>query len=176
MKGMHSPNIIFLWLGVLGWPLMSESVIQDICVYSVCMYVCNAYMIKNILNSCPTRGRAEGWVAMKPLFWRSVNSKDASRPCLTHHYRGGWNQMNERSVENWWNEICGRENGRNPKKNLPRLRSVLHETKVGVIERRARDPRGGRRASSPVMLKVFSLGTWRSHCTFPYNQPFVVGE
>ena len=35
------------------------------------------------------------------------------------------------SVEKGWNEICGRENGRNPEKNLPRHRFVHHETHMG---------------------------------------------
>ena len=36
--------------------------------------------------------------------------------------------MDEMSVEKWWNEICGGENGRNPVKNLPRPHFVHHET------------------------------------------------
>ena len=39
---------------------------------------------RNLLNSCPTQGRVEGWDAMKPLYCRSVNSKDADRPRLSH--------------------------------------------------------------------------------------------
>ena len=30
-------------------------------------------------------------------------------------------------IQKWWNEICEGENGRNPKKNLPRLRFVQHK-------------------------------------------------
>ena len=29
---------------------------------------------------------------MKPLYWRSVNNKDAGRPRLTHYNRGEWNE------------------------------------------------------------------------------------
>ena len=46
---------------------------------------------KNIRNSCPTQGRVEGWDAMKPLYYRSVSSKGAGRPRLTHRHRGWWN-------------------------------------------------------------------------------------
>ena len=45
---------------------------------------------------------------MKLLYWRSVNSKGAGRPRLSHHHRGWWKEMNETSVEKWWHEICGR--------------------------------------------------------------------
>ena len=84
----------------------------------------------NILNSCPTQGRVEGWDAMKPLYYRSVSSKGAGRPRLTHHQKGRWN---ETKWMRWvWRNggmkfVVG-ENGRSPKKNLPRPRFVHHET------------------------------------------------
>ena len=40
-------------------------------------------MNKNI-TSCPTQGRVERWDAIKPLYWRSANSKYAGRPRVTH--------------------------------------------------------------------------------------------
>ena len=46
---------------------------------------------KNILNSCPTQDRVERWDAMKPLYYRSMSSKGAGWPCLTHHHKGWWN-------------------------------------------------------------------------------------
>ena len=55
-----------------------------------------------------TRDRLDVWDTMKLLYWMSVNSKDAGRPCLMHHHRGGWNEMDEMNVEKWWNKICGR--------------------------------------------------------------------
>ena len=39
---------------------------------------------------------------MKPLYWRSVNSKDAGRPHLIHHHRSRWNEM----TQNEWDD-CG---------------------------------------------------------------------
>ena len=40
-----------------------------------------------------------------------------------------WNEMDEMSVEKWWNETCGKgENGKNPEKLLLRLRFVHPET------------------------------------------------
>ena len=45
---------------------------------------------------------------MKSLYWRSAKCKDAGWPHLMHHYRGGWNETNETSVEKWWNEISDR--------------------------------------------------------------------
>ena len=84
----------------------------------------------NILNSCPTQGRVEGWDAMKPRYCRSVNSKGVGRPRLTHHHKGGWNETKwMRCV--WRNggmKFVVGENGRNPEKHLPRPRFVHHET------------------------------------------------
>ena len=45
---------------------------------------------------------------MKPLYWRSMISKDDCRSRLTHHHRGRWNEMNEMSMEKWWDEIRDR--------------------------------------------------------------------
>ena len=39
--------------------------------------------------------------------------------------------MDEMSVEKWWNEMCGRENGRNPEKTYRDI------TYVGTISLRA---------------------------------------
>ena len=39
--------------------------------------------------------------------------------------------MNEMSVEKWWNEICGGENGKNPEKNLPEPCTVHHDNHMG---------------------------------------------
>ena len=67
---------------------------------------------------------------MKFLYWRSVVSKDTGRWRLIHHHRGGWNKS---KWMRWvWRsgaiKFVARENGRNPEKNLPRLRFVHHET------------------------------------------------
>ena len=73
----------------------------------------------NILNSCPTQGRVEELDAMKPLYCRSVNSKGADRPRLSHIRGAGEmkrnERMNEMSVEKWWNEICGRGEREKPR-------------------------------------------------------------
>ena len=50
------------------------------------------------------------------ITYRSVSSKGAGRPRLTHHYKGWWNGTKwMRWVEKWWNEICGRG-----KREIPR--------------------------------------------------------
>ena len=102
--------------------------------------------IKNI-NSWPTQGRVERWDAMKPLYYRSVSSKGAGRPRLTHRHKGGWKETKwMRWV--WRNGVMKfvlGENGRNPVKNLPRPRFVHHENHMEWA-RRERDPSGGRRA------------------------------
>ena len=69
--------------------------------------------------------------AMNPCYWRSVNSKDAGRPWLTHHHRGGRKNWTKWMRWVWRNDemnFMAEENGRNSVKNLPRLRFVHHET------------------------------------------------
>ena len=119
-----------LWLGSNivtfhpGGPILIPDIIL---IYTLFMIV---KVIKKILNSCPTQDRVEGWDAMKPLYYRSVSSKGAGRPRLTHHHRGWWNGTKwMRWV--WRNggmKFVVGENGRNPAKNLPRPRFVHHET------------------------------------------------
>ena len=84
----------------------------------------------NILNSCTTQGQVEGWDAMKPLYYRSVSSKGAGQPHLTHHHKGWWNETKWMRWEcrNGGMKFVAEENGRNPEKNLPRPRFVHHET------------------------------------------------
>ena len=67
---------------------------------------------------------------MKPPYYRSVSSKGAGRPRLTHHHKGRWNGtkwMRWRWRNGGMKFVVG-ENGRNPAKNLPRPRFVHHET------------------------------------------------
>ena len=63
----------------------------------------------NKISWTHVRQRAESTnqMAMKPLYWRSVNCKDAGWPHLTHHHRGGWNEMNGMILNKWWIQICG---------------------------------------------------------------------
>ena len=88
------------------------------------------FLSKNILNSCPTQGRVEGWDSMKPPYYRSVSSKGAGWPRLTHHHKGGWNETKwmRRVWRSGGMEFVVGENGRNPVKNLPTPRFVHHET------------------------------------------------
>ena len=105
---------------------------------------------KNILNSCPTQGRVEGWDAMKPLYYRSVSSKGAGRPRLTHHHKGWWNETKwmrwvwRNGVWNLWQEKMGKI----PRKT--QFGSFHHETRNlhGLTETRTRDPSGVRRVSN----------------------------
>ena len=79
---------------------------------SIILYKNNKYP-----QLCPTQGRVEGWDAMKPRYYRSVSSKGAGRPRLTHHHKGWWN---ETKWMRWvwrsgWNEICGRGKREKPR-------------------------------------------------------------
>ena len=99
---------------------------------TICVTIINfpGFLIKNILNSCPTQGRVEGWDAMKPLYYRSVSSKGTGRPRLMHHHKGWWNETKwmRWGWRNGGMKFVAGENGRNPEKNLPRPRFVHHET------------------------------------------------
>ena len=135
----------------------------------------------NILNLCPTQGRVEGWDAMKPRDYRSVSSKGAGRPRLMHHHKGKWNEMDEMSVEKWWNEICGRGKREKPPEKPTQTPIRPPQNPRGVTETRTRDPSSGRRASnrlcheaallltcSPKVFHVcsakFTTGTGDSEC------------
>ena len=119
---------------------------------SLLFFACLHFQINiNILNSCPTQGRDEGWDAMKPLYYRSVSSKGAGRPSLTHHRNVWWN---ETKWMRWvWRNggmkfVVG-ENGRNPEKNLPRLWFVHHETHMEGPRRELGTPAvGGERLTA----------------------------
>ena len=98
--------------------IIIELIIIIIIIVLIIMIIIIIVILINILNSCPTQGRVEGWDAMKPRYYRSVSNKGAGRPCLTHHHEGGWN---ETKWMRWlWRNggmkfVVG-ENGRNPEK------------------------------------------------------------
>ena len=103
-----------------------------------------------ILNSCPTQGQVEGW-DVNPLYWRSVNSKDAGhqpRGTVTAAGELKWKEMNEKNVEKWWNGICGRRKGRNAEKILTRLHFVHHETHMERPRDELGTPDGGERLTA----------------------------
>ena len=126
-------------------------------------FLCARIFIINILNSCPTQGRVEGWDSMKPLYYRSVSSKGAGRPRLTHHHKGRWN---ETKWMRWVRRNGGMkfvvgENGRNPMKNLPRPHFVHHETHMEGPRRELGTPAvGGERLTAcatrpPCLYKLY---------------------
>ena len=59
---------------------------------------------------------------MKLLYWRSVDSRGAHRPCLTLLRREWWNEAKcmRWVCRNGGKKFVARENGRNPRENLPR--------------------------------------------------------
>ena len=119
----------------------------------------------NILNSCPTQGWVEGWDVVKPQYSRSVSSKGAGRPRLTHHHKGGWNETKwMRWVwRKWWNEICGWGKLEKPVKNLPRPCFVHHETHMEGPRRELGTPVvGGERLTAcatrpPFFVLIYSI-------------------
>ena len=59
-----------------------------------------------------------------------------------------WNEMDEMSVEKWWNEICGWGKREKPREK-PTLTSFRPPRNPhGVTKTRTRDPSGGRRAAN----------------------------
>ena len=82
---------------------------------------------------------------MKPLYYRSVSSKGAGRPRLTHHHKGGWNETKwMRWV--WRNEICVTGKREKPREKPTQTPFRPPRNPHGVTETRTRDPSGGRRA------------------------------
>ena len=114
VRTLCSLNLAFLIICFVIFQLSSLHVYYFSILLNVMSFMKFVSFI-NILNSCPTQGRVEGWDAMKPLYYRSVSSKGAGRPCLTHHHKGGWNETKWMSVEKWWNEICGRGKWEKPR-------------------------------------------------------------
>ena len=110
------------------------------------------------------QGREMRRDAMMPLYWRSVNSKDASWPHLMHHHRGRWNEMNEMSVKKWWNEICGRGQHEKPReKNLSRLHFVCHETVMEWSWCELGTPAVGFKCLNTCAMELpLDMATWRN--------------
>ena len=74
------------------------------------------------------------------------NSKDAGRRRLPHHRRGWWNEMNDMSVEKWWNEICRREEREKLREKPSQTAFCPPRNLQAVTETWTRDPSGRRRA------------------------------
>ena len=85
---------------------------------------------------------------MKPLYYRSVSSKGAGRPRLTHHHKGWWNETKwmRRVWRNGGMKFVVGENGRNPREKPTQTPFRPPRTLYGGTETRTRDPSGGRRA------------------------------
>ena len=101
-----------------------------------------------LFNTCLKQGCFEGWDAMKPPYWRSVNNYNAGQTRLSHHYRGWWNEMNEISVEKLWNKICGRRKWEKPWEKPTLTGFVHHETHMTPT----RDLSSGRQATRPLFF------------------------
>ena len=85
------------------------------------------------LISYPTHGQVEGRDAMEPLYWRVNESKDASRPRLSHHSRGLWNEWDERKEIMEWN-LWQEKTGETPRTTKPERDSST--TKPTLTEKR----------------------------------------
>ena len=58
------------------------------------------------------------------------------------------NEMDETSVEKWWNEICGRGKREKPREKPTQTPFRPPRNPHGVTETRTRDPSGGRLAAN----------------------------
>ena len=111
-----------------NWGQLSAS--QYNCYYYYRYFCCWIKKNINILNSCPTQGRVEGWYAMKSHIigpWVPRVPADHAWCIITRAdemKRNGWDECGENGGMIF---VVG-ENGRNPEKNLPRPRFVHHET------------------------------------------------
>ena len=59
-----------------------------------------------------------------------------------------WDEMDEMSVEKWWNEICGRGKREKPREKPTQIPFRPPRKPHGGTETRTQDPSGGRRASN----------------------------
>ena len=96
-----------------------------------------------VSNTGPGRG-------MKPLYWRSVNSKDAGGARLTHHHKGQtkWNEINEMRVVVEW-RICVRGKLEKPREKPTQTPFLPPRNPHEVTETQSRDPAvGGERLTA----------------------------
>ena len=122
--------------------------------------------IKNLYKKYPqlvsnTRS-GRGMRCDEAPYYRPGSSKGAGRPRLTHHHKGGWNgtKWMRWGWRNGGMKFVVGENGRNPAKNLPRLRFVHHETHMEWPRRELGNPAvGGERltacATRPPYVVLF---------------------
>ena len=66
------------------------------------------------------------------------------------------------SMEKWWNEICGKEKGEKPEKNLSNPRYVNHETHMEWPRLELRTPSGGKRGTN--RLRHEAAPTYPKEC------------
>ena len=83
---------------------------------------------------------------MKPHCFKAHENQGPTTPDAPSQGHMKWNEMNEMSVDKWWNEICGRGKREKPR-DIPTQTSFRPPRNPhGVTETRTRDPIGGRRA------------------------------
>ena len=80
--------------------------------------------------------------------------KDAGQPHLSHHQ---WNEINEMSVEKWWNEICGRGKGEKLGRKPTQSPFCPSRNTRAVTEKWTRNPSGGRRATNRLSHRATLL-------------------
>ena len=78
-----------------------------------------------------------------------------------------WNEMDEMSVEKWWNEVCGRGKREKPREKSTQTPFCPPRNPHGGTETRTRDPSGGRRASNCLRHEV---AIWNKISQINYSQ------
>ena len=104
-------------------------------------------VLYNILNSCPTQGRVEDEMRWSP----DIVGHWIARVPADHAPSQGlmkWNEMDEMSMEKWWNEVCGRGKREKPREKPTQTPFRPPPNPHGGTETRTRDPSGERRASN----------------------------
>ena len=107
----------------------------------------------NKISSTRVRYRAESrdeirWCTYIENLWIPRMSADQACRTITGADEMNWNEINEMSMERKWNEILWhRKTGETPK-NPAQIPFHPPRIQHGVIEKRNRDPSGGRRASN----------------------------
>ena len=124
------------------------------------------------LVSSEHRVESKDEMRWSPYVLRPVNSKDTGRPTdrpsATVVENMKWNEMDEISVEKWWNEIFGKGIREKPREKPIQTPFRPPRNPYGVIEAWTRDPSVGRRAfnrlghgAAPQFRRLVEMGIAR---------------
>ena len=128
----HASNSISPFLHTYSYRFISFHPLLWWCDKSVWLASCysQTFSIWGLMNRNRifryNTGPGQGVKCCETLYWRSVNTKDACRPCLSQYHRGWWMKRNEMIWMRWVSrnggmEFVAGENWSNLEKNLSKF-------------------------------------------------------